>query len=440
MIISKKLVSLSLVLSTSLFAQVLTLDDLVKAALANSPDLKISKADYEASKQNVIQADAGYLPTLDLAAMGGRQGVDYGDQIIGTPPNGFEPGDTETNLLGAQVTAKQLLYDFGKTTGNMENFENQSYAAKASMQQSISNKIYAVKRAYYELLFNNAIVDVDTENVKLNEQQLNRSQRYFTAGIRTKVDVTDAQVNLIEAQLGLQNTNYDVRLSLVDLKKEVGFDNDKSDYKNEIFIQKADKENVYESLPRLTLSVDSYKKEAYKNRAELEQYVQLLKSAKAAHKQVEGDYYPSLYANGDYLIQDVDEDAFAPEQQWKATVSLEWNLYEGSATSALTQEAKILIMRAEADLENARLRIQKEVNDAYIQVNKQLDNTKITESLKIASQEKFYQVEKRYEYGLADYIEMQQARQSYIDAKARLTQSYYEYYKAMALLDRSVGK
>jgi len=438
--IRKKIITLSLVLSTSLFAQVLTLNDLVEAALVSSPDLKISKADYEASKQNVIQADAGYLPTLDLSGFAGRQGQDYGDQVIGTPPATFAPGKVDTNLLGAQVNAKQLLYDFGKTTGNIESFESQSYAFKASMQESISDKIYAVKKAYYTLLLNNAIIDVNTEDVKLNEQQLNRSKRYFEAGIRTKVDVTDAQVNLIEAQLNLQNTNYDVRLSLVDLKKEVGFDNDNENYKYEIFIQKPASSKVYESLPKLSLAVIAYKNEAYKNRAELEQYVQLLNAAKSVHKQVEGDYYPSLYANGDYLIQDVDEDSFAPEQQWKATVSLEWNLYSGSSTSAQTQEAKIIIMRAEADLENARLRIQKEVNDAYIQVNKQLDDTKLSESLSIASKEKYHQVEKRYEYGLADYIEMQQARQSYINAKARLAQSYYNYYTAMALLDNAVGK
>ena len=438
--IIKKLITLSLFVSTSLLAQVLTLNDLIETALINSPDLKISKADYEASKQNVIQANAAYLPRLDLGAMAGRQGVDYGSQIIGTGATAFEPGNTETNLLGAQVNAKQLLYDFGKTTGNMESFENQSYASKASMQESISDKIYAVKKAYYELLFNNAMIDVDNENVKLNKQQLYRSQRYFEAGIRTKVDVTDAQVNLLEAQLGLQNTNYDVKLSLVNLKKEVGIDNDAATYNDEIFIQKPEVTSVYASLPKLGLPVSAYKEEAYKNRAELEQYLQLLKSARSIHKQVDGEFYPSLYANGDYLIQDVDEDAFAPEQQWKATVSLEWNLYSGSKTSAQTQEAKILIMRAEADLENARLRIQKEVNDAYIQVNKQLDNTKLSESLSIASKEKYGQVEKRYEHGLADYIEMQQARQSYIDSRARLAQSYYEYFKAIARLDNAVGR
>lgn len=435
-----KLSLTSLILSSSLYAQAVYLDDLIEAAIINSPDIKISKADYEASVQRNRQADSDYLPRLDLSAMAGRQGVDYGDQSIGLPGNEVTPGSSDTNLLGGQVTAKQLIYDFGKTTSNMESFENQSYAFKASMQQRISDKIYIVKKAYYSLLFNHALLDVNKENIKLNEQQVYRSKRYFEAGIRTKVDVTDAKVNLIEAQLNLQNTMHDLKLSIVELKKEIGIDSDKRVDDKEIFIQKPKSYNVYQSLPKLILPLAQYKEEAYQNRAELDQYVQLLKSAQSQYDQVDGDFYPSLYASGNYLVQNVDEDAFAPEEQWKATVSLEWNLYSGSKTSAQTEEMRIIIMRARADLENARLRIQKEVSDAYIQVNKQLDNTKLSESLSIAAKEKFAQVQKRYEHGLADYIELQQARQSYIDSRARLTQSYYEYYTAIAQLDHAIGK
>lgn len=421
-------------------AQVLTIDDLVKSAIINSPDIKISKADYEASIQESKQADADYLPQVNLAAEAGTQNVDYGDQKVGNPGNEIQPGSNDTDILGAQVTAIQLIYDFGKTTGNMESFENRSEATKADMHQSISDKIYKVKAAYYDLLYYHALLEVNTENIKLNEQQLNRSQRYFEAGIRTKVDVTDANVNLIEAQLDLQNTKYDLRLAVVNLKKEVGMDNDHETYDVEIFIKKPESEKVYESLPKLVQPVTAYKNEAYENRAELEQYTKLLQAAKAEYKQVDGDYYPSLYANGDYLIQDVDKDAFAPEEQWKASVSLEWNLFAGNKTSAQNEQARIVIMRAQANLDNARLRIQKEVNDAYIQVNKDLDNTKLSESLSLSAKEKFEQVQKRYEYGLADYVELQQARQSYIDSRARLTQSYYQYYTAVALLDRAVGK
>lgn len=436
----KKYLLASLILSSSLYAQTLYLDDLIEAALINSPDIKISKADYEASIQRSRQADSDYLPRLDLSAMAGRQGIDYGDQSIGLPVNEVTPGSSDTNLLGGKVTAKQLIYDFGKTTNNMKNFENQSNAFKASMQQSISDKIFYVKKAYYSLLFNHALLDVDKENIKLNEQQLYRSKKYFEAGIRTKVDVTDAKVNLIEAQLNLQNTIHDLQLSTVGLKKEIGIGNDKIVDDNEIFIQKPKPYNIYQSLPKLTLPLSQYKEQAYQNRAELDQNFQLLKSAQSQYEQVDGDFYPSLYVNGDYLIQDVDEDAFAPEEQWKATLSLEWNLYSGGKTSAQTEEMRIIIMRAQADLENTRLRIQKEVSDAYVQVNKQLDNVKLSESLSVATKEKFRQVQKRYEHGLADYIELQQARQNYIDSRARLMQSYYEYYTAIAQLNHAIGK
>jgi len=412
----------------------LTLDDLIESAITNSPDIKISKAEYQASRQQSIQADADYLPQVDLTAEAGKQGVDYP-----TLSNGIDLSN-DTDFLLASVNAKQLIYDFGKTGGNMESFENQSYAFKASLQQKISDKIYAVKKAYYTLLSDHALIEVNTENIALNSQQLNRSERYFEAGIRTKVDVTDARVNLIEAQLGLQNTKYDMSLSLVDLKKEVGMDNESERYNIEIYIQVPQSADIYASLPKLILPVAQYKEEAYKNRAELDQYIQLLKAAQSVYRQVEGDYYPSIYAKGDYLVQEVDKNAFAPEEQWKAGISLEWNLYTGNKTDALNEEARIVIMRAQADLENARLRIQKEVNDAYIQVNKQLDNTRLSQSLSIASKEKFSQVQKRYEYGLADYIELQQARQSYIDSRARLMQSYYGYYTAMAALDRAIGK
>lgn len=427
------------ILSSLLASELLNLDDLIKAALLNSPDIKLSKADYEASQQRTLQADSSYLPNLDLAAVAGRQSVDYGDQRIGTTGSSIVPGEIETNLLGAQVTAKQLIYDFGKTTGNMESFENQSYAFKAAMQQRISDKILAVKSAYYSLLSNHALIEVNTENIKLNKKQLYRAQRYFEAGIRTKVDVTDAQVNLIEAEIGLQNADYDTRLSLVNLKKEVGIDNKNDMYNKKIDVQKPEAKDVYASLQKLILPVEHYKAEAYQQRAELDQYVQLLHAAQSAYKQIEGDYYPSMYAKGSYLVQDVDEDAFAPEEEWKATVSLEWNLYSGNKTDAQTEEVRIAIMRAKADLENVRLRIQKEVDDAYIQVNKQLDNTKLSESLSIASKERFDQVQKRYEYGLADYVALQQARQSYIDSRARLMQSYYDYYTAMAELNHAIG-
>ena len=436
----KKFICLSFILSIGLLAESLKVDDLVKQALLNSPDIKISEALYNSSIQKTKQADADYLPQVNISAEAGKQGVDYKNQKIdaGRSSQPLEFGKIDTNILIGSVSAKQLIYDFGKTTGNMDSFENIQKSNKSLMQQTISDKIYSVKKAYYNLLTQYALINVNEENVKLNEKQLYRSERYFQAGIRTKVDVTDAKVNLIKAQLSLNNSRYDTKLALIQLYNVIGYNNDNT--KLNIYIENLNLENAYSSLPKLSQKEIYYKKEAFKNRPDLTQYKQLLESKKSQYKQILGDYYPSIYANAQYTIQDVDNDAFIPNEQWKTTVSLEWNLFSGNKTLAQEENIRINILKAQSDLDNIKLQIQKRVSNAFINVYKELDYTKLSQSLSFASKEKFIQVQKRYEHGLADFIELQEARQTYISARANLAQSYYKYYIAIAKLNNAIGK
>ena len=68
------------------------------------------------------------------------------------------------------------------------------------------------------------------------------------------------------------------------------------------------------------------------------------------------------------------------------------------------------------------------------------DSVTLSESIVKASETKFLQVKKRYENDLSDYIELQEAQQSYINALGELVVVYYGYYISMAQLDYAVGK
>ncbi len=71
---------------------------------------------------------------------------------------------------------------------------------------------------------------------------------------------------------------------------------------------------------------------------------------------------------------------------------------------------------------------------------KMRDSVELSQSLVEVSNEKFDQAGKRYENGLSDFIELQQARQGYIDSMASLVVDYYDYYDAVAVLDNAIGK
>ena len=64
----------------------------------------------------------------------------------------------------------------------------------------------------------------------------------------------------------------------------------------------------------------------------------------------------------------------------------------------------------------------------------------LNETITASAKKKLYQAQKRYENGLSDFIELQNAQQDYINALTTLVNSYYDYYIALARLDHAVGR
>jgi outer membrane protein len=395
--------------------------------LKRSPDINVSKLDFDAAKTKIKTAQSYYLPTLDL-----NLGAGYGGYK-------FKNGDLNNEILTGTLSASQLLYDFGKTSSAIDGATSDANTSEATLNQVISNKIFDLKNAYYVFLQNRSLKIVHAENVKLNEQQLHRAKRYFEAGIRTKIDVTDANVNLISGQLSQQNNFYDIKLNRVTLKKIIGIHSGES--LGEIYQEKLDFTTLFEHLPKHNFKIEEAEAFAYEHRYELKAYYYQIKTAESRLRSVDAEYYPAIYALGDYSVQNIDDDQiFLPEQEYKALVSAKWNIFSGFKTDAQSSEAKIALLRAKSLLVSAKLSIKEEVDNAFIYLYKSRDALKLSQSLSNAAKEKHIQAEQRYEHGLSDYIELQQSRQNYIDSLASLVTSYYDYFRSLANLDRSIGK
>jgi outer membrane protein len=411
----------------------LGIDDFIEIAIEQSPDLNISRADYNASVQRTRNASGDYLPRLDLTGSAG---------VIGIRSNSSAQDlDNSSELLTGTLSASQLIYDFGKTGGNIDAFGYDANASYAGLQQTIANKVYEVKKAYYTALEAKSLIGVNEENVQLNEKQYERSKRYFEAGIRTRIDVTDAKVNLISARLALQNAHYDFDRARVKLERVIGTEPFGGRYR--LVMPTFDSHNLFETLPDVSQPVKTLEAYAFNHRYELKGYAQNVQSARARLTSTRGDYYPRIFVQGDYTYTKTGDEAmelFRPEQQWDAMLALNWNLFEGMKTDARVEEQRANVMRSSAQYRDAKLRIRQEVADAHIQVLKNRDSVKLSQSLADAAKEKFVQAQKRYENGLSDYIELQQARQGYIDATSNLIIHYYDFYIALALQDRAIGR
>ena len=426
----KKLLLLPLV-CLSLYGEEIqyNIDTLIEKALVSSPDLNVSRDSFYISKQRSSQADADYLPQVDLYAGAGFVSVTG----VG--------GENDGSLITGKITASQLIYDFGKTGGQMDFYSEESNASFATYNQDIADKINNVKRDYYDLLRKDNLIKVNEENVLLTEQQLVRARRYFSAGIKTKIDVVDAKVRLIEAQIGLENSKYDLSLAYVTLDKNIG--NLNESVEGQIYMPDLNlSTGLYDSLPQESLTPEELVQFAFTHRQELKRFEHKIKSAQSKVRQESGDYYPGLYVAGDYQYNDVADDLqlYMPEQQWNANVNLRWNLFGGLRTQAKTEQAQLTLLQEYASFDDAKLRIRQETSNALINLRKTDSNVKLSEELVEAAKEKFGQAQQRYEHGLSDYIELQEARQGYINANADMVSYYYEYYITLASLDRAIGR
>ncbi|WP_321778261.1 TolC family protein [Sulfurimonas sp.] len=411
--------------------EIYSVDKLILEALKNSPDLDISASEYKASQSRYDKAFSGYLPKLDLHLNAGQTSM---SDMANNPNNMID----DTLMLG-KLSLKQIIYDFGKTGGSVDSFKYDSDSYLNANEQKISDKKMDVKTTYYQVLQSIALINVNKENVKLNEIQLYRSKKYFEAGIRTKIDVSDAKVELIKSQLDLKKSLYDLKLSYADLDEVVGFEEVDKRYK--VYSKELVLETIYESLSDYDLTLIDSINFAYKNRYELKKYLSNIQSTKASGEIASSEYYPQLYFNADYTKQEVDKlKVLMPEQQWNAMLNLDWNIYQGGATSAFTQEQQINLSISKSQLQSSKLSIKKDITQAYINIHKTKDSVELSQSLLEVSKEKFGQAQQRYEHGLSDYIELQQARQGYIDAKSSLVVDYYNYYAAIATLDNAIGK
>lgn len=407
--------------------QVLKIDDLVKMALTHSPDINIRKLDFKGAQERTKFAEGFYLPRLDAQVDGGKQYSSFENQ-------------NNIDVLVGSLGASQLLYDFGKTAGRVSGSAQETLALESQMQQTISDKILLVKQNYYEILKAKGIIDVQIKNVKLQKQQLYRAKKYLESGIKTIIDVSDAEVQVEQSKLALNNARYSLEFQRAVLEEALGVVPYEGNYR--LYSKKLDMKNLSKRLPYVGTPLRELEKYAYKYRYVLGASEYFVSSASSNVDVSKGDYYPTISLSGSYSQQHIDKNALAlsPEQQGKLTVNMQWNLFSGYQTDASVQEAKIEVLKASSQVDIVKLSVKREVIESHIAMRQGKDSVVLSQSIAKSSMKKFEQAQKRYENELSDYVELQDAQQGYIESLSDLVNAYYDYYIAMAELDHAIGR
>lgn len=439
---------------------VLSLNDCISIALNHNPAIKNARYNYGISKSNVGVARSEFFPTV---------GVGTGYSYNTTSSSKI---NTDTNAYTVQATLNQLLWNFGRTNANIKMQKFYLIADEYNFYNTVRETTFNVKQKYYEVLAARATVLINKAYVQINERNYQRTKAYFDEGIKSKIDLVNAEVTLSDSKIQLVQAENSYKNSLVNLNNAMYLVNapaysisgtevfnnvndnvapvdltkitkpsDKEISKLPLNVKDAKLTSSVETLELLTdykvdefpYSFEECMKMAYKNRADLKAYNSTLDAVKQNLLFVKRNYYPELSASAGYGFRNTN-----------STNSLNVGLNLSSSVNIMNQKYKVDAAKYQVDIvENSLNQLNQdiffEVQNAYInmvELEKQIPllAVKVRQTL-----EKYELAEGRYYVGLGDYIQLQDAKVNYNNAQCSYIETIYKYNVARANLESVIA-
>ncbi|MBF0157933.1 MAG: TolC family outer membrane protein [Magnetococcales bacterium] len=176
-----------LTLATPLKAQ--TLSEAVSKAVQTNPELLAERQKQAAVEQQIGQARAGYLPSVDINAGYGREYSDNTTTRAAKPPN----GTLTLNRREATVTAKQMLFDGFATSHAVDKAESTAASARHNQQKVLDTVIQSTSDYYLEAYKQEQLLELVKDNVVLHQRILEKIKQKFESGAGTEADVQQTE-------------------------------------------------------------------------------------------------------------------------------------------------------------------------------------------------------------------------------------------------------
>lgn len=393
----------------------LTLERCVDISLRQSPAIRAASGVVTASEGRIGQARSAWYPQLSASA-------GYSKYSLVT-----DPTDATLDQYTASATLTQTLFDFGRTWNSVTVQQKGAATAHEDLRETTARIVLNVKQAYYGLLRAEKNRDVLKETVGLFEQHLAQARGFFEAGVKSKFDVTKAEVDLSNARLNLIRAENALRIARVTLNNAMGL-SDPPAYEivDALSFRKSD------------ITFDQAREQAFLNRPDLRATTAKRQAAEASLDLARKGYYPTLTGSATYTRTEAD---FPPEPDgWSAGVTLTVPLFTGFLTNSQVKEAKGNLYAARANEEALWHDILLNVQQAFLNLQEAEERVSVAELLVKQAEENYAIAKGRYEAGVGSPIEETDALVALSNAKVNFIAALADYKVADAVLRKAMGE
>lgn len=440
----------------------MTIDECVDYAISHNPNLSVAEQNVKAAKAGVGVARSNYAPKL-TARVNYNHNTNNGSRIV----------NSHNNALGFNVGISEMIWDFGRTTARINMAKYDTLSAQYDYDYDLLNIVYDVRINYYKVLSALANLDIYEQNVRIQTLNYERTKAMFDEGLKSKIDVVNAEVNLADAKIQLVEGQNTLESSLITLKDSMfyqetselivtnteNFNFLKADYKKKIEgVENGLKPTSFkkneEGLLMLTSGIE--------HRDIIQNFVfKPMKMSKQSAVDKAFEFRPDLKSSE--MIANVQEESlkaikrsYAPEINGE----LSWGYTKNESTysSPLQVGASIglgsinpyqihyQVQQGEAylDIANHNINIAKsgiywEVQSNYVNMRQLERRIPLMNEKVKATLENFELADGRYSVGLNNYVELQDALANYNSSQLNFVEAVFQYNVARETLLKSMG-
>lgn len=399
-----------------------TLQDALAAAYANNPALDAVRAAQRATDEGVAQAKGGWRPTVEATGSVGRTNNQQTSSFGGLTTM---RDDTFTPKRGA-VSLVQPLFRGFKTVNSVNAAEADVYAGREELRGSEQQVLLDAVTAYMDVKRDEAVLELNRNNVQVLQRQLEASQDRFRVGEITRTDVAQS-----EARLSRANSDR--------IRAESALIASRAAYRRVMGVAPGSLEQPGQ-LPELPASEEDALALALAESPVLRAAQFAARAAEYDAKVAVGDLLPQVDLRAEY-DRGFDTSTFVSNTEEKRVVAqLTIPLYQAGVAGSVVRQSRQVKRQRVLEVMDAERLVEQNVRNAWESLREAQSRIRADEEQVKANAIALEGVRQEADVGSRTTLDVLDAEQEYLDSQVSLVTSQRDEVVAAYGLLASVGR
>ncbi|HEY9606811.1 MAG TPA: TolC family protein [Allocoleopsis sp.] len=400
--------------------QPITLEEAIALARRNNLELQQSQLQLERARAQLRQAQAALYPTAEL-----QTGLTNSESA---QPSAFN-NNTSSTVYNAGLQLSYDIYTGGLRSAQIRSAEEGVRLQQLQVEQVSEQLRLDTTRAYYALQQAGAQVEIAQAAVADAAQSLRDAQLREQAGLGTRFDVLQAQVQLAAANQDLTTAVSNLRTARRQIVQVLNL-------AQTVDVAAAD---PIEVAGEWNLSLEQSIVLALKNRAELEAQLVQRNISEQNRQAALASIRPQVGITASYNIVNVINDNRGFGDGYSIGPTIRWRLFDGGEARARAEQERRNIEIAETNFANQRNQVRFDVEQSFFNLNANAQNIQTASFALTQAQESLRLARLRFQAGVGTQTDVINQQTELTRARGRLLTAILDYNRALASLQRAVS-